>query len=72
MITLTPAYGKDYKSKGEALKALHNRNEFIINEAFHAYDGKPCHIQDLPDGTIKLRWNSLKSVCLVNPMDFRN
>jgi hypothetical protein len=71
MLTLTPAYGRDYKSKGEVIEALHEGVEFIINEVGHRYNNKPCQIKELPDGTIKVRWNSLRNVGRINPKDYK-
>ena len=70
MLTLTPAYGRDYKSLKEVREALVT-SDFIINDVGHPYDGKPCNIRDLPDGTIKVRWHRLRSVNLFNPRDYR-
>jgi len=69
MITLTP-YLTDYKTKAEVLEALKTK-DFTINEFGHPYDGKPCHIKDLPDKIVKVRWNKLTKVCLANPADYK-
>ncbi len=71
MMTLTPTYGNDYKSIKEVRTALSTNKDFIINQFGHPYDGKPCNIRDLPDGTIKVRWNGLRSVGLFNPRDYK-
>lgn len=70
MLTLTPAYNADYKSKKEVTTALKDRKDFIINQIMHPYDGKPCNIQDLPDEDVKVRYNNNRSVMIVNPKEF--
>ena len=62
MITLTPAYGKDYKSKKAVVEALESGADFIINELGHRYDGKPCHASDLAGETVKVRYGGLRKV----------
>lgn len=62
MITLTPAYGIDYKSKRLVTRALEAGEDFIINELGHQYDGKPCHARDLDGASVKVRYNNLRNV----------
>jgi len=56
MITLTPAYGRDYTSKRQVLMAWSAGCDFIINEFGNMYDGKPCNIQDMQGETVKFRF----------------
>jgi hypothetical protein len=43
-MTLTPAYGKDYKTKKEALEAFENNVDFVLN----TYHGQSyCNKEDL-------------------------
>ena len=47
MIILTPAYGRDYKSKAAVLIDWDKNLDFIINDIFNKWDGKPCNKQDI-------------------------
>jgi hypothetical protein len=42
-MTLTPAYGRDYKSQKAALEAFNAGQDFIIKDVFSPYDGKPVN-----------------------------
>lgn len=61
--TLTPAYGRDYKSGSDAQADFNDGKDFIYHDVTSPYDGKPCSIRDFPDGTdIKIRFNSMRSL----------
>ena len=62
MITLTPAYGRDYKSKKALLADWDAGKDFIINDISHLYDGKPANKQDLMGQTIKFRYGNLRKL----------
>ena len=52
--TVTPAYGRDYKS-GKAAKAdWAAGKDFIINDMFNKYDGKPINKSDADNAGIKV------------------
>ena len=52
--TVTPAYGRDYKS-GKAAKADWAADkDFIINDMFNKYDGKPINKSDADNAGIKV------------------
>lgn len=62
MITLTPAYGRDYKSKREVIEAL-GKSDFIIQAYGHPYDGKPCSpTSDLAGQRVQVRYAGLRKV----------
>lgn len=46
-LILTPAYGRDYKSKAETLAAFHSEKDFIIQSALPGYAGLYCSKRDL-------------------------
>ncbi len=46
-ITLIPAYGRDYKSKKALMDDFDGDKDFIIQDFFNKYDGKPCNKSDL-------------------------
>lgn len=56
---LTPAYGKDYKSKAEVEKAFRDGKDF--KDATQG--GRYCSVRDFKEGTdIELRYNRIQSV----------
>lgn len=62
MLTLTPAYGRDYTSRAKALKALLDGSDFLINDISSPWDGKPCSARDLAGQTVKIRYDRLRKV----------
>lgn len=69
MKTLTPAYGRDYKSRKAAVKDFLEGKDFILNDITDRYDGKPCNLEDLKKvkvHQVKLRFNNLTSVTVVD------
>jgi hypothetical protein len=65
MITLTPAYGRDYKSAKAAKEDFAKGKDFLINQYGHPYDGKPANVNDLEGQQVQLRFCSLRKVCTV-------
>ena len=64
-ITLTPAYGRDYKSKKAVLEDWNANKDFIINHFGHPYDGKPINKQDAAaayNDTFYIRYHKLTKV----------
>jgi len=60
MVTLTPAYGRDYKSKAAALRDFEGGKDFMFQP-----HGKYCSIRDFPKGTeVKIRYGKVRK-CLV-------
>lgn len=65
MITLTPAYGRDYRSQDAVLKDWDKGKDFIMNDAVNRWDGKPINKYDAEEAGIhevKFRYNNLKMV----------
>ena len=61
--TLTPAYGRDYKTAKEAMDAFDAGKDFVLNDATSRWHGKPCSKRDFPEGAdMKLRYNGNKSL----------
>ena len=46
-ITLTPAYGRDYKSKAAVIKDFEADKDFIISDFGNRWDGKPVNRSQL-------------------------
>lgn len=61
MITMTPAYGRDYKSAKAAKESWYGGDDWIINDITSRWDGKPATHKEL-DETVKLRYDGLKKV----------
>ena len=59
MDTLTPAYGRDYTSKAKVLADWDAGKDFIINNMFSRWDGKPMNQQDWDGGMIQFRYAKL-------------
>ena len=67
--TLTPAYGRDYKSKAEAIEAWEDGQDFILNDFASMFDGKPCNHADLSEAGeydfVNIRYAKLRRVVRV-------
>lgn len=60
MITLTGAYGRDYKSKKAVIEDLKKNKDFIINDISNPYDGRPCSpLSDLKGKMVTFRYSKL-------------
>ena len=46
-VHLTPAFGRDYKSRSEIQHALLENRDFILNNPADRYDGKPVNAEQL-------------------------
>ena len=62
-MTLTPAYGRDYRSMKEVIADMLAGKDFIIADAFHKYDGKPINRQDLLGQQVNVRYSKDRKVC---------
>ncbi len=63
-MTLTPAYGRDYKSKAEVLKAWDEGKDFVIADMFHPDSGRFCNKQDVQE-SVNIRYKGLRQVCVI-------
>lgn len=70
-MTLTPAYGRDYKS-AKAVKADWEADkDFIIADFMDPYEGKPVNRQQLrengtsPGTVVKIRYGQLRKVTVL-------
>lgn len=59
-MTLTPAYGRDYKSKKEVEEALAAGKDFVVQP-----DGSYINYAELPRGSHQVRYAKLKKVCVI-------
>ena len=63
MTTLTPAYGRDYKSKAALLADWNDNKDFILNDITSRWDGKYCNKSDLQKAgitNIQFRYGKLR------------
>ena len=67
-LTLTPAYGRDYKSKAAVLADWEANKDFRI-ATFGAHDGQYINKRDagtLPNTTFQIRYKALAHICQVS------
>jgi hypothetical protein len=65
MITLTPAYGRDYKSLAAAKADLLEGKDFVLNDIMSPHDGRLCSARDFPGHTVQVRYNRKTKVGVV-------
>ncbi len=67
-MTLTPAYGRDYKS-AKAAKADYNADkDFVINDVSSPWDGSyvnKSQLKDQGNRPINIRFNQLRKVTVI-------
>ncbi len=64
MATLTPAYGRDYKSAKAAKADWDGGKDFVYNDMMSPFNGKYCSKSDLT-GSHQLRYDKLRKVTIV-------
>jgi len=67
MLTVTPAYGSDYKSKKEVIAAWEAGKDFIIRNAFSPDDGRYINKQDADKARIDVmvRYKREAQICII-------
>ena len=61
MPTLTPAYGRDYKSAAEAIEAYKSGKDFVLHDPTSRWNGCYCSIRDnLKD--VYIRYNKNRDI----------
>jgi len=62
-ITVSPAYGRDYKSAKDAQEAWASGLDFILHDLTSSWDGKPCSVRDFPPDThVNIRYHNLTQI----------
>ena len=61
-MTLSPAFGRDYKSRAAIVKDLNAQLDFMMN-SFNA--SGYCSVRDLPDGDVQVRDKSMRKVWMI-------
>ena len=67
--TLTPAYGREFKSGAEVLTHYRNNGDFLLNDASSRWYQKPINREQLLDSKYthaQLRYNQLRNVIVIN------
>lgn len=67
-MTLTPAYGRDYKSQKDVKSAWEDGKDFVIADLFHPDNGRYINKQDAVSGGIKsvnIRYKKLTQICSI-------
>jgi hypothetical protein len=65
VLTLKPAYGRNYKSKSAVVKDFNDNKDFVICQYGHRYDGKPVNKKQLSGETVHIRYDSDRKVAVV-------
>lgn len=68
-VGLTPAYGRDYKSKGEVREALFRGDDFTVTDIVSPWVGKPANIESLKNAgvvRVKVRYRKQRQVAIFN------
>lgn len=60
---VTPAYGRDYRSRNEAMKHWYEGKDFILQDPSSPWDGKPVNIEDAKGAPVYLRYKNKRKVC---------
>ena len=66
-LTLTPAYGRDYKNVKDVKHDFDGNKDFIIADFFNPYDGKPANKADLTGEYthVNIRYNRLMKIVVI-------
>lgn len=64
MTTVIPAFGRDYKTAKDAKADWESGKDFIIQDMFSAFDGKPINKEQADDAcmNIQIRFNRLTKI----------
>jgi len=67
-MTLTPAYGRDYKSAAAAVADLQSGKDFILADFSSPWNGKPINKRGIPAGTtVRIRFAGLRKITTTTP-----
>jgi hypothetical protein len=69
MLTLVPAFGRDYKS-GKSVQADWDANkDFIIQDISSTWDGRACNKEDIKNEgkytSVKIRYDQLRKIKVI-------
>ena len=69
MITLVPAYGRDYNSRAVALADFNDGKDFVVRDFSNPWDGMKANQEDLVREDVvkvKMRYRNLTQVFILN------
>lgn len=68
MITLTPAYGRDYKDAASVREDWEANKDFVIADISHPYNGKYANKSDLTGSVkqVRIRYNRLEDFTVID------
>lgn len=66
-VTVTPAYGRDYKKRSDAVKDWNDGKDFILQDVASPWFGRPCSKRNFTQkGTvIRIRYRELREVAVL-------
>ena len=64
MLTLIPAYGRDYKTAAAVKADWHDDRDFEIANHFHPYDGKPTN-KEQTEEDVMIRFDQLRKTTVI-------
>jgi hypothetical protein len=64
--TLSPAYGRDYKSKKEVEEAFREGKDFLFESLSGGHCGSYCSIRDFAEGVrVNIRYGKMRKVAVL-------
>jgi len=72
VLTLIPAYGRDYKSRKALLADWQGGKDFIIACYGHRYDTKPCNRESMfqaGESEVQVRYGKMRKVAVIKVTD---
>jgi len=67
LLTVVPAYGRDYKSGKAACEDWETGKDFLISDISSRYNGKYVSIRDVPQVQVTIRYAKLRKVIIYSP-----
>ena len=64
MVTLTPAYGRDYKTSEAVIADFESGKDFILRDISSIWDGRYTSIRDWSGKLVKLRFNNSRDTVI--------
>jgi hypothetical protein len=65
MITLIPAYGRDYKNQKSVRDDWNNNKDFIICDLFSPHDGRYANKEDLQGQSVQIRYANKTKILVI-------
>jgi len=65
MITLIPAYGRDYTTAKAVRADWTAKKDFIVADIHNRWDGKPTNITDQRGEKVMIRFSGLRKIVVI-------